>query len=124
MRALPVETFPDMQPFMLGIAIIRGATVPVINLSMLLKTPVTEVSRYVTIQTGKRVIAFAVGNVVGVGQFAADTLDHLPALMGESDTNVVKAIGTLDEDLFLVLEASRIISESAWQELYARGVLL
>jgi purine-binding chemotaxis protein CheW len=133
MRALPVEAFPDMQPFMLGIAIIRGATVPVINLAMLLKasvdtetksSPTTKVSRFITIKTGHRVIAFAVGNVVGVGQFAADDLDNLPKLLGDADTSVVKAIGTLDDGLFLVLEASRVISESAWQDLYARGALL
>ncbi|MET3131167.1 chemotaxis signal transduction protein [Oxalobacteraceae bacterium GrIS 1.11] len=32
MRALPVEALPDMPPFMLGLAVIRGAALPVLDL--------------------------------------------------------------------------------------------
>ncbi|PRC95178.1 chemotaxis protein CheW [Solimicrobium silvestre] len=123
MRALPVEVFPDMLPFMFGVSIIRGVAVPVVNLAGLLGGATdTGVTRYVTVRLGNRLVAFAVGSVVGVSQLAADVIDGLPPLLGEADRSIVAAIGTLDSNLFLVLEASRVIPESVWQVLDARGM--
>lgn len=127
MRVLPVEVVPGMQPFLNGLAMIRGALVPVVNLAQLLDAATAAATalptRYVTVRLGQRVVAFAVSSVVGVRQLAADTLDTLPtlpALIKVTDNALLAAIGTLDADLFLVLEAARVIPEALWLELDAR----
>lgn len=118
MRALPVETFPDMPQFVLGIAQIRGAMVPVVDLARLLgliadHTP----SRYVTVRLNQRRVAFAAESVIGLRILPVHEFVQFPSLLGEAGHDFVSAISTLDADLFMVLEAARIIPESAWSAL-------
>lgn len=122
MRVLPVDAIPDMLPFMFGLSMIRGTMVPVVNLAMLLGvTQKGATTRYVTIRLDHRLVAFAVGSVVGVSQLAADSIDGFPPLLSEADQGIVAAIGTLDADLFLILEASRVIPQAMWQDFDLRS---
>jgi len=107
-----------MPSFVSGVSMIRGAMVPVVNLATLLgMTTQNDVSRYITIRLDKRRVAFAVDSVVGVGKLATNSFQQFPALLGNTDQSIVAALGTLDADLFMVLEASRVIPESVWQTL-------
>ncbi|HSY27243.1 MAG TPA: chemotaxis protein CheW, partial [Burkholderiaceae bacterium] len=122
MRALPVEVLPNMPSFMSGVSMIRGSMVPVVNLAMLLGMATNrDASRYVTVRLNKRRVAFLVDSVDGVGQLAADLFQQFPPLLGNADQSILAAVGTLDADLFLVLEASRVIPESVWQTLDLQG---
>jgi len=120
MRALPLDPFPEMPAFVLGVSIVRGAPVPVINLAMLLGShshlPAT---RYVTINLGERLVAFAVESVIGVRRLVVDSTRDLPPLLSQTETGIVTAIATLDTELLLVLNGARFFHESVLESGYA-----
>jgi purine-binding chemotaxis protein CheW len=95
-------------------AVIRGATVVVIDLGVLLGSGSAEAKRgrrLVTLRVGARVIALAVESIVGVREFERSLLAEVPPLLAEAHPEVLTAIGLLDGELMLVLDGSRIITE-------------
>jgi purine-binding chemotaxis protein CheW len=66
LRPLPVERQPGMPEGVLGLAMVRGATVPVVDLAALFHDPPAPVSRWVLVQAGARAVALAVTSVLGV----------------------------------------------------------
>jgi purine-binding chemotaxis protein CheW len=126
MRPLPIEPLNGMPPFVLGLAVVRGTPVPVIGGHRLL-SPFQSVlagtaSRFVTLKLGQRTAALAVDAVLEVRSIARATLTEIPPLLRESEAELVAAIGTLDADLLLVLEAARLIPESIWSAIERSGV--
>jgi len=118
MRALPIEPIPDMPPFLLGVSMIRGAVIPVVNVAKLVCGAAdTQHSRFVTLKLGERRVAFAVEDVIGVRQLNAASIEEIPLLIREVDAGIVAAITTLDSELLLVLQSARLISESVWKAL-------
>ncbi len=107
MRPLPVERVAGSRAFVLGLAIVRGAPILVLDTSELVgvsrDAPPT---RFVMIREGKRAIVLAVDGVVGVVDLDAK-FESLPPLVQSSD--VVDAIASLDEKLLMVLRAARIV---------------
>lgn len=117
MRALPLEAIPDMPLFLLGLALIRGMAVPVLDLARLLGAGAGAEAgaRYVTLQLGQRQVALAVDAVLGVRALDAAALDQVPALAQLAEAGMVAAIGTLDAELMLVLQAGRLVPDAVWQ---------
>lgn len=110
-RPLPIEPIKDAPEFVLGLAIVRGEPVPVVDISQLVTGRHGHPARFVVVQTGVRRVALAVDEVVGIRLLEAERLQDLPPLLGGSDSAVVSAIGTLDSELFMVLHASRLIPD-------------
>ncbi len=120
MRALPVDPVPAMADFLLGLALIRGVPVPVIDCARLVGPACSaQVSRFVTLSVGERQLALAVDGVIGVRQLAAAALAEIAPLLDGSDDGLVQAIATLDAELLLVLRAGRMVPESMWEALAA-----
>ncbi len=121
MRPLPVEAVAGMPQFVLGIAVIRGSPVPVVDGVRLLVAAgePSKATRFVVIRVGERRVALAVGSVLGIRSLEAASLGGLPPLLGDANADVVAALGTLDSDLLLVLEGSRMLPASAWAALAA-----
>lgn len=120
MRALPLEAVPEMPPFLLGLSVIRGVAVPVLDLARLLGAEAGDGAagpgaRYVTLELGQRQVALAVDAVLGVRTLDAAALGQVPALMQAADAGMVAAVGTLDAELMLVLQASRLVPDAVWQ---------
>jgi purine-binding chemotaxis protein CheW len=121
MRPLPVEPMAGAPPYVRGLAIIRGAPVPVVDVARLLgeEAAGTEVgarvppsARFVTLKIGERAIALAVDGVVGVRTLAVDALHELPALLRDAEVDAVSSIGTLDSELLLVLRSARLVPQN------------
>jgi purine-binding chemotaxis protein CheW len=114
MRPLPLEPLAAMPAFVLGVSVIRGAPVPVVDAAALLGTG-TSVSpqRVVTLKVGERHVGLAVDGVIGVHVIPAATLDDVPPLLRETD-DVVSAISTLDSRLLLVLQGACIVPDTVW----------
>jgi chemotaxis signal transduction protein len=53
--------------------------------------------------------------VVGVRLLTPETLIQLPPLLDAASQSVVASVGTLDAELLVVLNATRIVPESVWQ---------
>lgn len=122
MRALPLEAVPGMPPFLSGLAVIRGLPVPVLDLARLLGTPAGAQSgaRYVTLELERRQVALAVDAVLGVRALDGVACAAVPPLLHGAEAGLLAALGTLDAELLLVLQAARLVPEGLWQALDAR----
>jgi purine-binding chemotaxis protein CheW len=114
MRALPAEPLAGVPAFVRGLAIVRGRPTPVIDAGSLLLDAVSTAGRFVTVSPGERPFMLAVDAVVGVMALPADVAAALPSLLRSPRLAAVAATGTLEGELLLVLEHSRIVPEAVW----------
>jgi purine-binding chemotaxis protein CheW len=122
MRPLPVEPLSGMPPSVLGLSVIRGTPMPVVDAGRLLGAIAPRhPARFVTIKTRGRQVALAVDAVIGVRSLDGPLLEDLPPLLAEANAEVVSAIGTLDADLLLVLRSARLLPDFDWTALETRG---
>jgi purine-binding chemotaxis protein CheW len=127
MRPLPIEPLPGMPPFVLGVAIVRGFPAPVVDAARLLKPlespPLPMIpppsARFVSLKLGERTAVLAVDAVLDIRPLAAGTPADLPPLLRETGAEQLAVIGALDSQLLFVLEAARLVPESAWSALKA-----
>jgi purine-binding chemotaxis protein CheW len=111
LRPLPVDPVAGAPRFVRGLTRLRGEPVPVVDAARLLGDDEAPAQRYVALTMGARRIALAVGEVLGVRAVPADELQALPPLLHEAATDVIAAIGRLDAELLLVLEATRLLPD-------------
>jgi purine-binding chemotaxis protein CheW len=116
MRPQPVEALSGTPEFVLGVSIVRGAAVPVIDVARLLGAHAPP-TRFVTIRAGAGVAALATGDVIGVRDFADEDLAETSALLGQVAKEVVAAVAAADRRLVLLLESSRIVPAAVWNSL-------
>lgn len=109
MRPLPIETVAGAPRYVLGVCIIRGAAVPVIDTGLLIGAQATRSERLVTIRTGERTTALAAESVRGIAEIRPETLSELPPLLREAAHDTIAAIGTLDAELLFLLRTARIV---------------
>lgn len=122
MRPLPAAPFPGAPPFVLGLARIRGAAVPVLDLGGLLGcAEPSQVARFLTLRLDDRRVALAVESVLGLRALSHDLLSELPPLLANAQQDAVVAIGTLDAELLLTLDATRVVPDRLWPLLDAGG---
>lgn len=119
MRPLPLERLANMPSFVCGLSLIRGRPTPVLDGRSLLGGGSQESAsaRLVTIKLGDRQLALWVDAVVGIRTVSTALLEQLPLLLRESQAEQVDAIGTLDAELLLVLEHTRLLSEAHFRAL-------
>jgi purine-binding chemotaxis protein CheW len=110
-RPLPIEPVAGAPDFVLGLAIVRGAAVPIVDAGRLLGGGKSAPARFVMLTVGKRRVGLAVAGVAGIHHVAAMSLEELPPLLRSADAAVVSAIGTLDAELLMILQTVRIVPE-------------
>lgn len=121
MRPLPVAPLAGVPPFVRGLSVIRGIPVPVVDLGAILfglEPPYP--TRFVTLRLEARRVALALEAVLGIRELPG-TLTALPPLLLDASSEAVSAIGSLDEELLLVLEATRLVPDSLWPGLAVEG---
>lgn len=109
MRPLSFDMLPGSPHFVVGMAIVRGAPLPVIVVSRLFDKEEKRPERLVIARVGSRCVGLAVDEVIGVRALAAETLQELPPLLRDASQEAVAGIGTLDGELLVVLKAARIV---------------
>jgi purine-binding chemotaxis protein CheW len=117
MRPLPIEAIAGMPPFVLGASIIRGAPTPVVDLGTILGTPENLAERFVTLRLGERQVALSVSAVLGVWELDASKIQELPPLLQGASNEVIEGIGTLDEEMLMVLREGWELPDEVWQAL-------
>lgn len=120
MRPLPLEPFAKAPGFVLGLSVIRGVPVPVVDLAGLLGGSQGRISRFVSLRVGKRCVALAVEEVLDLHTLEASRLEDLPPLLAEQ-SGAMDAIGILDDQLLLLLRTARLIPEEGWAALERPG---
>jgi len=122
MRPLPVQPRAGMPPFVRGLSVIRGASIPVVDLGALLGLPAAaQPTRFVSLRAGERRIALAVEEVIGVRALASVSLETLPPLLQRARPRVIDLVGRLDASLLIVLQDSRFVPDWAWKSLAGEG---
>jgi len=121
MRPRPVEPISGVPQFLLGLSIIRGSPVPVVDAALLLSGNPARAGHLVTMAVGGRTIGLAVEHVVDVWPIDPAALDPLPPLLQNIACDVIAAIRALDGELLLLLDAARIIPDTLYAELSAAG---
>jgi len=114
LRPLPIESVSHALPFVLGVAVIRGAATPVLDAGGLMGGALRSPGRFVALKIGARAAALAVDAVVGVRVLSESALDQLPPLL---DSALIASIGVLDSNLLLVLRCARLVPDELWAAL-------
>ncbi|GGM29897.1 chemotaxis protein CheW [Dactylosporangium sucinum] len=92
-RPLPVQAVADSADALLGVAVIRGQAVPVLDTARLLGVPAPPAERFITTRAA---VAFATGPVLGVRDVASGAALPLTPALGAGAARVVTAVGVLD----------------------------
>jgi purine-binding chemotaxis protein CheW len=138
MRPLPIRRLAAAPPYVAGLAMIRGAAVPVIETAALLRMNGDEDGgkqrldlrsvpvpipvpggrpRFVLVGAGDRAVALMVDEVLGVPALPRASVSALPPLLGGASDDTIASLGALDAELLVVLRAAGLLPESTWEEL-------
>lgn len=122
LRPLPLRPLKATAAFVCGLSVIRGAPVPVVDLSAVIGSPRADsIRRWVTVRLGDRRVALAVEGVLGIRELEDSTLQALPPLLRDANRGLIEAVGMLDSELLMVLEAGRLLPEEIWEALTKEG---
>lgn len=111
MRPLPISTVADAPEMVLGLSIIRGTPVPVVDFGGLFEAGGGTMKRLVLVRAGERRVAFAVEEVLGIYELADPALKAMPPLLQAVAASAIRTIGTLDSELLYVLNTAGIVDE-------------
>lgn len=113
MRPLPIEAVSGMPRFVLGMSIIRGAPVVVVDAGLLLGDRASTAGRAVTVRTASRTVALLVDRVIGVRTLTERSPEDLPPLLDKAAGDTIAVIAALDNELLLVLRGARLVPDEA-----------
>ena len=119
MRMLPIEPLAGAPPMVSGLAVVRGAPTPVVDVAFLFATVPGERERLITVRVGRRTVALAAQAVIGMRTVRADELAALPPLL--SDVGAVAALKSLDQALVFFLHAARVVPDDVLDRCLAEG---
>lgn len=119
MRPLDVEPLPDVPPFVLGMALVRGVPVPVIDLPRLLEAQRENAPhrRWIFSRRNDQALVLAVESVDGVAELDRAALEAAPTFGSRTDDALVSAIALHEQRLFWLLETARIVPAGVWEAL-------
>lgn len=122
MRALPTSALAGMPEFVRGLALVRGAPTPVIDLGALFQDSELTGRRFVVLRVGERTVAVLVDAVLGVVQMDRSTFQELPPVLLSARSEVIEAIGRLDSQLLVTFRAGRLVPDVVWQAMSVAAV--
>jgi purine-binding chemotaxis protein CheW len=112
MRVQPIALVEAAPLFVLGLAVIRGMALPVVDLAHLLTGEGCTATRFITLRVGERYVALAVPEVLGTRELDLGSLGQIPPLLEECPS-VRRSLGSLDGGLCEILESARIMDEAS-----------
>ena len=123
MRPLSIEVVAGAPHFVLGLAVIRGAPVPVVDAARLLGEADAPSGRWVALNADSRPVALAVGSVLGVWPLPVGARHALPPLLKDAGRDLISELGLLDEALLRVLQGGHLLSDDDWARLDLRRAI-
>ncbi len=114
MDPLTPRPWPNAPAFVAGLAVWRGATVPVIRLSYLLWGSDSLETRWVGIFDQHRRWVLAVPRILGVRNLKKAVWKTLPPPLGGHEA---ASLGLLDHDIILLLEVCKAFDHGLWAKL-------
>lgn len=119
MRPLPIEPLAGVPAFVLGVSMIRGVAVPVLDTATLLSGghPTGPPERLVTLRVDGRPLALVVDAWLGIVKATPDSFPALASLLDPDTAGVVDRIGALDGRLCTLLATGRLVPDDVWAAL-------
>lgn len=116
MRPLPIRAIRDAPEFVLGVSTVRGIQTPVVDLGHFLFGPSGSrpPGAFLSLRSDSRSTVLALDRVVGVRALPAAMFQALPALLSSAASQGISALGTLDEELLVILESGVTLPEELW----------
>jgi len=109
-RPLPIEPIAEAPGAVLGLSLIRGEPLPVVDLGLLIADHACRPERMVALDTGSRRLALIADQVIGIRVFDAPALAALPPLLQGASAHIA-AIGANDAELLLLLQIAHLLPE-------------
>ena len=110
LRPLPVTPLPDSPPGVMGISIVRGLPVPIVDGRTLVDGGGGQFTRLVILRAGIRHVGLAVEAIAGLRAISEEAATSLPPLLGAS--SIAARLGTIDDELLVVLDAARLVPDA------------
>ncbi len=123
MRPLPIARVAGAPDLVLGLSLIRGVPVPVLDGARLVGEAPPEVapSRFVLLKLAERRAAIAVDEVTGVRDLGRAELAALPPILDRQGAGALAALATLDGELLFVLRELRSVPDAVWATVEGMG---
>ena len=121
MRVLTIDPVPGMLPFILGLSIIRGMPVPVVDIGSLLGAPDSRGRYFVSVDAGGLPVALTVDEIPGFLRIPEDVLAPLPPLLRDAANGAVAALRARDGQLLILLDTARLVPAQLFVELNQAG---
>ncbi|WP_245674220.1 chemotaxis protein CheW [Actinoplanes rectilineatus] len=115
MRPLVTRPLAGTAPYVLGLAILRGAPSPVIDVTRLLTGAEGEIERYVTVRAGRGTIALGTGPVLGVQEIEVEPPEGPSALFSGVSKSLIAAVGTVGDEPLLLLHSISAVPDEVWE---------
>ena len=122
LRPLPLRPLAGAPAGVSGIAVVRGAPVPVIDLAVLVGgvPGASSTHRWVMVRCGARAAALAVDSVIGIRALPPGAA--IAPLVAGAARGALAELRVQDAELALVLEASRLVPEGVFEALQRETV--
>lgn len=115
MRALPISNLEGAPAVVLGLAVIRGAPVPVVDAGSMLGAGRSRNGYFVSAGPPERRFALVVDGVLGLRALAPTDGDAGLPLLEAAGADVVSSVRALGEEILFVLRATRIVPPATWK---------
>ncbi|MBD8526773.1 chemotaxis protein CheW [Pseudomarimonas arenosa] len=117
LRPLPIDALTDVPAYLLGLSVLRGQPVAVLDLPRLLGQPGEAIGRWLHLRVGPRRLALAVPSVGRVEHLDQLDWQPLPALFEGDAARVVQQVAQRDQQLYVQLNVMRLLPDSLWRRL-------
>jgi purine-binding chemotaxis protein CheW len=117
LRPLPLLPLAGAPAEVLGVAVVRGSPVPVVDLALLVAgaPSASTARRWVMVRCGARAAALAVDGVTGIRRLPPGAATA--PLLAVAAQGALAALRVRDAELLVVLEASRLVPEGTLEAL-------
>jgi len=112
MRALPIKPVASPFPAMVGLSVVRGLPIPVVDIARLLTgSSDAQAARFVTVRCGARIVALLVEAIEGIRTIAERTGPEERSLARSAAAGAIASLGSLDHEFLGLLSVTRLFAD-------------
>ena len=120
LRVTEIAPVPGAPQYVLGIINLRGNVVTVIDTRTRFGLPTTDLddaSRIVIIESEDQVVGILVDSVAEVVELRHSEIDSAPNIGNEESARYIQGVASRDEDLLIVVDLNKLLTEEEWSEM-------